>query len=66
MAAIALRELLTLELPKVLFASTVEIPYADVAGTAVTPATARAFGHDLARAMRAYLESQPIGDGNGL
>jgi hypothetical protein len=44
------------ELPKVLFASTVEIPYADVAGTAVTPATARAFGHDLARAIRAYLD----------
>jgi hypothetical protein len=49
------------ELPEVLFASTVEIPYADVAGAPVTPATAQAFGRDLARAMRAYLESQPMG-----
>jgi hypothetical protein len=44
------------QLPGVLFASTVEVPYADVAGTPVTTGSARRFGSDLARALRAYME----------
>lgn len=46
----------TASLPGVQVGTTIEIPYADVAGEAVTPATARLLGHDLARAMRRYLE----------
>lgn len=38
-------------------AVTMEIPYANVGGKPVTPQTARLLGHDLARAMRAYLEA---------
>ncbi len=44
--------------PGVLVASTIEIPYADVAGKEVTVETARTLGHDLVRAMRRYLETQ--------
>jgi hypothetical protein len=43
-------------LPGVRMAVTVEIPYATAGGKPVTADSARAFGHDLARAMRAYLE----------
>jgi hypothetical protein len=43
--------------PGVLFSTGLEIPYANASGQAVTAETARAFGHDLARAMRKYLES---------
>ncbi len=46
------------ELEGVLIAATIEIPYANAAGSTVTPATARAFGHDLARAIREYLSSR--------
>lgn len=46
-------------LPGVLVASTIEIPYANVAGQPVTAETARALGHDLARAIRRYLEMHP-------
>lgn len=46
-------------LPGVSIATTVEIPYANVAGKPVTPDTARAFGRDLARAMRRYLAANP-------
>ena len=43
-------------LPGVRMAVTVELPYATAGGKPVTADSARAFGHDLARAMRAYLE----------
>jgi hypothetical protein len=46
----------TATLPGILVATTIEIPYANVAGTPVTPESARALGHDLARAIRVYLE----------
>ena len=44
------------DLPSVLFATVLEVPYADVAGEAVTADTARRFGHDMARALRGFLE----------
>ncbi len=44
------------ELDGIKLAATIEIPYADVRGNAVTAETARAFGADLARALRAYLQ----------
>ncbi len=43
-------------LPGVKLATTIEFPYANVAGGEVTPETARAFGHDLCCAIRQYLE----------
>lgn len=43
-------------LPGVLVGTTMEIPYASVAGTPVTVDSARALGRDLARAIRVYLE----------
>jgi hypothetical protein len=43
----------------VLLATTIEIPYADVAGQPVTTETARALGRDLAKAIRVYLEAHP-------
>lgn len=46
-------------LPGVDFATTIELPYATVRGVEVNAATARAFGHDLARAMREYLLTRP-------
>jgi len=44
-------------LPGVLVAATIEIPYANVAGTPVTPDSAKALGRDLARAIRRYLQT---------
>ena len=44
-------------LPGVRFSSTIEIPYANVSGVAVTPENARLFGRDIAAALRRYLES---------
>ena len=38
-------------------AATIEIPYANVGTIVVTADNARAFGHDLARALRRYLEN---------
>jgi hypothetical protein len=46
----------TASLPGVLVGTTMEIPYANVAGQAVTIETARALGRDLARAIRVFLE----------
>ena len=46
--------------PGVQVAATIEIPYATATEVAVTDQSARALGHDLARAMRQYL--QPGGD----
>jgi len=48
----------TATLPGILVATTIEIPYANVAGTPVTAESARALGGDLARAIRRYLEEQ--------
>jgi hypothetical protein len=44
--------------PGILFASTVEIPYANVSGQEVTPESARAFGADLVAALRIFLDSE--------
>jgi hypothetical protein len=41
----------------VLMSSTIEIPYANVGTVLVTAENARAFGRDLARALRRYLEN---------
>lgn len=46
------------ELEGVRLATSIEIPYANASGAAVTPTTARAFGHNLAGAIRQYLTSQ--------
>ncbi len=45
------------ELPGVRLPSSFEVPYANAGGAEVNAETARAFGHDLARALRRYLES---------
>jgi hypothetical protein len=44
--------------PNIRFASTIEIPYANVSGEPVTPESARAFGADLAAALRLFLEDE--------
>lgn len=43
-------------LPGIVLATSIEIPYANASGQAVTADTARAFGFDLARALRRFLE----------
>jgi hypothetical protein len=43
------------ELPGIDFATTIEIPYANASGVAVTPESARASGRDLAAAIEAYV-----------
>ena len=43
-------------IPNVQLASSLEIPYANASGVAVDADSARALGHDLARAMRVYLD----------
>ena len=45
-------------LPGILMATSIEIPYANASGTTVTAENARAFGHDLARALRRFLEGE--------
>jgi hypothetical protein len=45
------------ELPGVKLATTIEFPYANVLGREVNANTARAFGKDLSRAIREYLET---------
>ena len=47
---------LTGELPGIGLATTFEIPYANASGQPVTADSARAFGRDLAKALRRYLE----------
>ncbi|MBM4034814.1 MAG: peptidase M14 [Planctomycetes bacterium] len=44
------------ELPGVRLVASFELPYANAGGQTVTAETARAFGHDLAKAIRRYLE----------
>jgi hypothetical protein len=46
------------ELPGINLASSVEVPYAKASGKPVTPESARAFGRDLARALRRFLEER--------
>jgi hypothetical protein len=46
------------ELPGVRAATTIEVAYANAEGNTVTDESARALGHDLARALRRYLQSQ--------
>jgi len=48
-------------LPGVEVAATLEVAYANVHGATVTPQTARAFGHDLARAIRLFLQPGEAG-----
>ncbi|HYF52276.1 MAG TPA: peptidase M14 [Planctomycetota bacterium] len=50
----------TSELPNAVFGSALEVPYANVRGAVVTPASARAFGNDLARALAQYLKTNPV------
>jgi len=45
------------ELDGIQLATSYEIPYATASGRAVTAETARAFGQDLARALRCFLEN---------
>lgn len=45
-------------LPGIKLATGIEIPYANVGGKEVNAETARAFGRDLAEAMRVYLETE--------
>ncbi len=47
------------ELPGILWGVTIEIPYANAGGRQVTPTTARLLGHDLAVAIRRYLQQNP-------
>jgi hypothetical protein len=44
-------------LPGISLATTIEFPYANVSGGEVNAGSARAFGHDLAAAIRGYLET---------
>jgi len=44
-------------LPNMIFASSVELPYANASGVTVDADSARALGRDLARATRVYLET---------
>ena len=41
--------------PNVRVGTSIEIPYANVGETTVTPENARAFGHDLARALGQFI-----------
>ena len=47
-------------LPGVRWGATLETPYANAGGVAVTDATARALGHDLARALQKYLADESL------
>jgi hypothetical protein len=47
------------ELPGVKLATTIEVAYANADGKTVTDQSARALGHDLAKAFRKYLETEP-------
>jgi hypothetical protein len=45
-------------IPGVVLPFSLEVPYANAAGQVVTPESARAFGKDLAKAIRRYLEQE--------
>lgn len=44
------------ELPGIVVATSIEIPYANASGREVNAESARAFGHDLARAIQQFLQ----------
>ena len=46
------------ELPGIGCATGIEIPYANARGAEVNAVTARAFGHDLARAVMKYVTTE--------
>ena len=46
------------EQPGVILSGTFEIPYANASGTVVTAENARAFGHSIAKTIKAYLMSK--------
>ncbi len=46
------------EQPGIWLASSIEVPYANASGAAVTPAAARALGRDMAKALRRFLEQE--------
>ncbi len=48
-------------LPEVLFATSVELPYANAGGVEVNQESARRFGEDLGRALSSYLQKQDAG-----
>lgn len=50
------------ELPGTRAATTIEVAYANAEGNEVTDQSARALGHDLARALRRYLQQQAARD----
>lgn len=50
------------ELASIQLATSIEFPYANVKEQDITAENARAFGHDFANALRAYLETQPCVD----
>ena len=52
----------TSTLPNIRIATTIETPYAIVKSTPVTPASARALGHDLATALRKFLDTGASGN----
>ncbi|MBN1421222.1 MAG: peptidase M14 [Planctomycetes bacterium] len=53
------------DLPGIRVASTIEIPYANARGAEVSPSSARAFGRDLARALRRFLDAPDLPDEGG-
>ncbi len=53
------------ELPGIRLATSIEIPYANASGVPVTATSARAFGRDLARAIRRFLEEEERNGGFG-
>jgi len=46
------------DLPGVIFGTGIELPYAVSGGAVVAPESARAFGRDLAKAMRGFIKSE--------
>lgn len=49
-------------LPNAVFSSTIEIPFANASGVVVDAQSARELGHDLANAIRVYLENFKVID----
>ncbi len=53
----------TSEQPGIWLASTIELPYANAGGAVVTPDSARAFGRDVATALRQYVDQKLTAQG---
>lgn len=49
-------------LPKCIFASSLEMPYANASGVTVDQQSAKAFGKDIAQAVRVYLETEAFSE----